>query len=179
MENETTPLINKVNSNNTSSSSNNNNKKSHCSSTWFNCSSSSTTQNNKSSCRTFKYYFYLFGFLILFGFYLQCFQERMPTPLNDVEANQINGFAGLHAFNNYLTQFHTPHPPNSRENGRLYHWLGSLVQEFQLEAKQNNVQVDIITEDDTKVSMKHDWFTTGIYIYIYINKYVYLLKNDQ
>ncbi|KAI9300402.1 hypothetical protein BJ944DRAFT_170883 [Cunninghamella echinulata] len=87
----------------------------------------------------------------------------MPTPLNDVEATKINGFAGLHAFNTYLTQFHTPHPPNSRENGRLYHWLGSLVQEFQLEAKQNNVQLDIITKDDTKVSIKQDWFTTEEY----------------
>ncbi|CAO3608439.1 unnamed protein product [Cunninghamella blakesleeana] len=159
MESETTPLINKTN--NQSSSSNNSNKNSHCSS-WFKCSSSS--QNGKSSCHTFKYYFSIFGFLLLFGIYIQCFQERMPTPLNDVEANDINGFAGLHAFNTYLSQFHTPHPPNSRENGRLHRWLGSLVKEFQLEAKKNNIQVDIITEDDIKVNVKQDWFTKDEYL---------------
>ncbi|KAI8074070.1 hypothetical protein BC940DRAFT_231632 [Gongronella butleri] len=87
----------------------------------------------------------------------------MPRPLGDAEARAVDGFAGWHAFNAYVTQFHTPHPGNSRENGRIRHWIASQLHEFQQQALDNKITIDVIANDTTKTQVRVDWFLKDEY----------------
>ncbi|KAI8096685.1 uncharacterized protein BX664DRAFT_257923 [Halteromyces radiatus] len=87
----------------------------------------------------------------------------MPTPLGDAEAARTDSFPGLHAYNQYLVEFHSPHPANSRENARIKNWIVSLVEDFQTKAQQNGIVMEIISKDDTKLGIFEDIMGKGEY----------------
>ncbi|ORX62633.1 hypothetical protein DM01DRAFT_317427 [Hesseltinella vesiculosa] len=87
----------------------------------------------------------------------------MPRPLGDAEAKAIDGFAGLHTFNTYVSQFHTPHPGNSHENGRIRSWIASLLGDFQSQAQTNHIHMEVIANDTAKTGVQINWFTDNEY----------------
>lgn len=112
-------------------------------------------------CRTLKVYGFILAFLLLVGTYSTWLQSRMPSPLGDAQAAHTDGFAGIHAYNEYLTRFYAPHPSNSRENARIKNWLVSLCEDFQAKANEHGATMDLVANDDTKTTLSQDWFSKG------------------
>ncbi|KAI8985416.1 hypothetical protein BDB01DRAFT_788149 [Pilobolus umbonatus] len=102
--------------------------------------------------------FSLFAFSILISWY----RNILPTALSDFEAKKYDDFSGLHAYNEYLSHFTTPHSVNSRENGVIRDWLLSLAKDFQAEASEKGVQVDVISPQTTDI-VSSNWTGGGNY----------------
>jgi hypothetical protein len=120
---------------------------------------------SKSYKRTYHTYGTSLGFLFLFSLFVHWYRALLPTPLSDVQANQSDDFSGIHAYNEYLSHFTAPHSANSRENGVMRDWIASVATDLQQEATKNGVQVDVISKDTSKDTIKQDWFIPSKYIF--------------
>ncbi|KAI8074069.1 hypothetical protein BC940DRAFT_329612 [Gongronella butleri] len=96
-------------------------------------------------------------FLVGAGALIVYYQDVMPRVLGDVDARDVDGFSGWHAYNEYTRQFHTPHPGNSRENGRIRAWLGSTADDHAKEAAKHNITMEVLHEDPSKPPIRMGW----------------------
>ncbi|KAG0170434.1 hypothetical protein DFQ28_002192 [Apophysomyces sp. BC1034] len=100
---------------------------------------------------TLRTYGSILAFLFFLALTVQWIRTALPSPLSDVEAETLQDFAGLHAYNEYLSKFNSPHPVNSRANGEMKDWLVSVAEQLQTEAEANGVKMDVVANDTTKV----------------------------
>ncbi|KAI9316792.1 hypothetical protein BX666DRAFT_2155425 [Dichotomocladium elegans] len=92
------------------------------------------------------------GFTCFLALFVYGVRSSLPTPLSDRAAEAADAFAGIHAYEAYLTQFtQQPHPVNSRENIAVKSWLDSVVLDLEREAIDRGVKVDVITNDETVI----------------------------
>lgn len=103
-------------------------------------------------------YLFTFGFIALLALAVHGVRVALPEALSDRSAQAKNGFAGMHAFETYLSRFTEPHPVNSRENIAMKAWLDSLAFDFQKEGQKTGVQVDVVTKDGIVVANENVWF---------------------
>ncbi|KAI9261141.1 hypothetical protein BY458DRAFT_439657 [Sporodiniella umbellata] len=108
--------------------------------------------------RTYHVYGIALGFLFLFSYFVHWYRTSLPLPLSDAQAIEQDDFAGVHAYNEYLSHFTAPHPPNSRENGVMKDWLGSVALELQKEAENRGLSMDVIAEDPSRTVIPDGWF---------------------
>ncbi|KAI8361714.1 hypothetical protein BD560DRAFT_404498 [Blakeslea trispora] len=108
--------------------------------------------------RTYHVYGVTLGFLFLFSLFVHWYRAILPTPLSDIEAKKIDGFAGIHAYNEYLSHFKAPHSANTRENGVMKNWIVSVVKDLQRDALANQINMDVIANDTSRDVIAHNWF---------------------
>ncbi|OBZ88842.1 Vacuolar membrane protease [Choanephora cucurbitarum] len=109
--------------------------------------------------RTYHVYGVTLSFLFLFSLFVHWFRAILPTPLSDIQASKLDDFAGIHAYNEYLSHFEAPHSANTRENGVMKDWIVSVVTGLQQGA--DHVKIDIIGNDTSADVISHDWFTNN------------------
>ena len=109
--------------------------------------------------RTYHVYGVTLSFLFLFSLFVHWFRAILPTPLSDIQASKLDDFAGIHAYNEYLSHFEAPHSANTRENGVMKDWIVSVVTGLQQGA--DHVKIDIIGNDTSADVISHDWFTNS------------------
>lgn len=105
-----------------------------------------------------KSYIYLFAAIAVVVLSVFAVCAPLPVALSDTAAEAKHDFAGLHAYNAYLSHLTEPHSVNSRAIIRMQQWLGDLAGEFQLEAKANGLNLDVIVNDTTRAVIRQDWF---------------------
>jgi hypothetical protein len=108
--------------------------------------------------KSFHIYASTLGSLLLLSILIHWYRTILPTPLSDAQAKQVDGFAGIHAYNEYLSHFNAPHSANSRQNGYMRDWISTIAEELQEEAAQKGVVVDVIGKDASKLAFRQDWF---------------------
>lgn len=98
------------------------------------------------------------GFIAILVLLVHAIRSSLPSALS--EAAAADDFAGLHAFEEYLSKLTEPHPVNSREIINMQNWLVSVVEGFQAEAAERNVQIDVVANDSSsRVVAKANWFS--------------------
>ncbi|KAF7728805.1 hypothetical protein EC973_005431 [Apophysomyces ossiformis] len=115
---------------------------------------------------TLRTYGFIFSFLFFLALAVQCVRTTLPTTLSDVEAEAFDDFAGLHAYNEYLSKFNAPHPVNSRANGDMRDWLASVAEELKVEAKANGVKLEVVRKDPIKATSKSFFSDDGEYWFV-------------
>lgn len=103
-------------------------------------------------------YFLLFGSLILLSIVAYGIRTPLPPALSDTAAVAADGFAGQHAYDEYLSKLTEPHSVNSRGNIIVKDWLVSLAKEFQVEAAMNGIRVDVVANDSISAIFQQNWF---------------------
>ncbi|KAI8138287.1 hypothetical protein BJV82DRAFT_582997 [Fennellomyces sp. T-0311] len=99
-----------------------------------------------------------FGFLAIVSLLVYAIRSSLPIPLSDAAAAAVDGFPGIHAYEEYLSKLTEPHSVNSRQNIAMKKWLDSIALDLQAEAKETGVVVDVITDDQTTLAVSSDWF---------------------
>jgi hypothetical protein len=89
------------------------------------------------------------------------YRSTLPRPLSEVEALEQDDFSGLHSYNTYLSHFNMPHSSNQQGNTIMYHWIIDELEAFRDQAEKNHIQVDLITNDTTRLVTKRDRFAQG------------------
>lgn len=117
--------------------------------------------SQESMKRTYHVYGTMLGFLFFFCCVIHWYRSLLPTPLSDAQANEMDDFSGIHAYNMYLSHFTAPHPSNSRENAVMKNWLGSVATELQQEAASRGLKVDVIANDSSRDIIPQKWFSQG------------------
>ncbi|KAI7860970.1 hypothetical protein BDC45DRAFT_529580 [Circinella umbellata] len=115
-------------------------------------------KNNKRKI-TLQTYGFTFGFLVLLTVLVYTIRSSLPTPLSDNAAAVVDGFPGIHAYNEYLSQLTEPHPVNSRANIDMKAWLDKIALDFKKEGELNGIKVDVITNDTITLLTKSDWYS--------------------
>ncbi|CEI88614.1 hypothetical protein RMCBS344292_02996 [Rhizopus microsporus] len=128
--------------------------------------SQATATQRESLKRTYHVYGITLGFLFFFSFFVHWYRSTLPTPLSDVQANNADDFAGIHAYNEYLSHFTAPHSGNTRENGVMRDWIGSVALEFQKEATELGLKMDVIANDTSRDIIPSNWFTENEHWFI-------------
>ncbi|ORZ01204.1 hypothetical protein BCR43DRAFT_486540 [Syncephalastrum racemosum] len=113
------------------------------------------TTDNKSPIKTYAYLFTAIAIVVL-SVFAAC--APLPVALSETAAETAHDFAGLHAYNAYLSRLTEPHSVNSRAIIRMQQWLGDLAGEFKLEAEANGLNLDVIVNDTTRTNIRSDWF---------------------
>ncbi|CAO3592800.1 unnamed protein product [Absidia cylindrospora] len=111
-------------------------------------------------------YVWIFVSLGLLISFIYNYRSTLPRPLSEVEAIEQDDFSGLHSYNTYLSHFNTPHSANQEGNNIMYHWIIDELKAFSDQAKANHIQVDLITNDTTRLVTKRDRFSEGEYWYV-------------
>jgi hypothetical protein len=99
------------------------------------------------------------GSLFLLTFFIHWYRTLLPTPLTDAQAIKVDGFAGQHAYDEYLSRFVKPHSANTRENGVMRDFFGSVALDIQKEALDHGLKMDVIANDPAVDILPHDWFS--------------------
>lgn len=115
-----------------------------------------TSRSNKKS---YHVYGMALGFLFLFAAFIHSFRTKLPTPLSNTQAKELDDFSGIHAYNEYLSHFTAPHSANTRENGVMRDWLASVSLDMQKEATARGLQMDVIANDTSEAVIPQDWFS--------------------
>lgn len=115
--------------------------------------------SGKSSKKSYHIYGSSLGILFLLTLFINWYRTLLPTPLSDAQARQTDNFAGIHAYNEYLSYFTSPHSANTRENGAMRDWFVSIVTGFQNDATERGLQMDVIGYDPSVDIIPQDWFT--------------------
>ncbi|ORX46509.1 hypothetical protein DM01DRAFT_1386182 [Hesseltinella vesiculosa] len=102
--------------------------------------------------------------VFLWGIY-DC-RSVLPRALSDVEAQDQQDFAGLHAYNDYLTKFNMPHSGNQIGNQDIYLWIADQVEQLAAIAKQNDITVDVIAKDNTTLVTKSYRLVADEYLFL-------------
>lgn len=121
-------------------------------------------QRKKSLRKTYHIYGTSLTVLFLFAFLINWYRTYLPTPLSDAQARQLDDFPGSHAYNEYLSRFTAPHSANTRENGYMRDWLADIITDFQKDATERGVEMDVIGHDDSIEILEHKWFTPSKYL---------------
>ncbi|KAI8889092.1 hypothetical protein K501DRAFT_239409 [Backusella circina FSU 941] len=116
--------------------------------------------------KSFHIYASTLGSLLLFSFLIHWYRTILPTPLSDAQAKQVDGFAGIHAYNEYLSHFNAPHSANSRQNGHMRDWISSIAEDLQGEAAQKGLTMDVISKDPSTLAFRQDWFKEQEYWFV-------------
>lgn len=106
-------------------------------------------------------YSYVLGFTLLLIAFVSSIRNTLPTPLSDIEARELNDFPGIHCYNEYLSRFTVPHSANQKENGYIKEWIVDTAREFEKEAIENGINMEIIANDPTDLVSKRNKFSTG------------------
>lgn len=123
--------------------------------------SSQPQQTRTHARKSYHIYGSSLGILFLFAIFINWYRTLLPTPLSDAQARQNDDFAGIHAYNEYLSRFVAPHSANTRENGVMRDWFATLVTDFQKDATDRGVPMDVIGYDPSRDIISHEWFTTS------------------
>lgn len=119
-----------------------------------------------SSKRLYHVYGMALGFLVLFAAFIHSFRTKLPTPLSDAQARELDDFSGIHAYNEYLSRFTAPHSANTRENGVMRDWLASVSYDMQKDATARGLQMDVIGNDTSEAVVPQDWFTDSKFFFL-------------
>ena len=92
------------------------------------------------------------------------YRTVLPTPLSDAQAKEVDDFAGIHAYNEYLSHFTAPHSVNSRENEVMRGFLAGVALDLQKEATEKGLKMDVIDRDTSKDVFSESWYTPGKFI---------------
>ena len=106
-------------------------------------------------------YGYVFGVLLIFVTLIYSIRSTLPTPLSDIEADKVNGFPGVHCYNEYLSHFNMPHSANQKGNIQIKDWIVKLAHELKVEATSHGIEMEIIEQDPTDLVTKRNKFSTG------------------
>ena len=117
---------------------------------------------------TLKTYGFTFGFVAILIVLVYTIRSSLPTPLSDTAAVAIDGFPGIHAYDEYLTHLTEPHPVNSRANIGMKEWLDRIALNFKNEGELNGIQVDVITNDTITIITQNDWYSESKIDFIYM-----------
>ncbi|KAI8334312.1 hypothetical protein BC941DRAFT_432655 [Chlamydoabsidia padenii] len=124
-------------------------------------------------------YFWIFGSLALLVSFIYNYRLTLPRPLSQVEAMEQDDFSGLHSYNQYLSHFNTPHSANQQGNTEMYHWISNELEQFAKVAQQNDIKVDLITNDTTRLVVKRDRYSQGEYWYVESRNVMIRLHGQQ
>ncbi|CAO3640157.1 unnamed protein product [Cunninghamella echinulata] len=113
----------------------------------------------------FKAYLYIFGSLLFLILFIASFRSTLPRPYSLVEAGD-DEFSGIHSYNEYLSHFKQPHSANQYHNTDIYEWIIKQVKNMAETAKENNINVDLITNDTVNLVTQRDKYSEGEYWYI-------------
>ncbi|GAN08298.1 Zn-dependent exopeptidase [Mucor ambiguus] len=133
----------------------------------------------KSSKRSFHVYGMALGFLVFFAAFIHSFRTKLPTPLSDTQANELDDFSGIHAYNEYLSHFTAPHSGNTRENGVMRDWLASVSQDLQKEATARGLQMDVIANDTSEAVIPQSWFNENEHWFIHSRNVIVRLNGTS
>lgn len=114
--------------------------------------------------KTYHIYGTTIGFLLIFSFLIHFYRTVLPTPLSDAQAKEVDDFAGIHAYNEYLSHFTAPHSVNSRENEVMRGFLAGVALDLQKEATEKGLKMDVIDRDTSKDVFSESWYTPGKFI---------------
>ncbi|KAI8350607.1 hypothetical protein EDC96DRAFT_567382 [Choanephora cucurbitarum] len=108
-------------------------------------------------------YGYVFGVLLIFVTFIYSIRSTLPTPLSDIEASKVNGFPGVHCYNEYLSHFNMPHSANQKGNIQIKDWIVKLAHELKVEATSHGIEMEIVEQDPTDLITKRNKFSTEEY----------------
>ncbi|KAI8068242.1 hypothetical protein BC940DRAFT_346598 [Gongronella butleri] len=116
--------------------------------------------------RSWQSYASVFAAVVVFLLGIYACRSALPRALSDVEAYEANDFAGLHAYNEYLTRFAMPHSGNQVGNAEMYQWIAGHVEDLAAVAHSNKIKADVITSDNTTLVTQSNRFVKGEYWYL-------------
>ncbi|KAI8582948.1 hypothetical protein K450DRAFT_225601 [Umbelopsis ramanniana AG] len=97
----------------------------------------------KKSSASWKIYIVISGIFAFLAIFSYCVRSSLPEALTDEQAAAINGFAGQHAFDEYLSGQIEPRPGSSKANRNYRQWLLRTVRDL-----SNNHTASVEIDED-------------------------------
>jgi hypothetical protein len=101
------------------------------------------TQAAKKSSASWKIYIIITGIFAFLGIFSYCVRSTLPEALTDEKAAAIGGFAGQHAFDEYLSVMTEPRAGSSKGNRNHREWLLRTVRDL-----SNNYTASVEIDED-------------------------------
>lgn len=100
-------------------------------------------QAPKKSSASWQIYLLITGIFAFLGIFSYCVRSSLPEALSDERAAAVGGFAGQHAYDEYLTVLTEPRPGSSRANRKYREWLLHTVRDM-----SNNYTTSVEIDED-------------------------------
>lgn len=108
-------------------------------------------QAPKKPSASWQIYLLITGIFAFLGIFSYCIRASLPEALTDEQAAAVGGFAGQHAFDEYLSVLTEPRPGSSRANRKYREWLLHTVRDI-----SNNYTTSVEIDDGSIQFVERD-----------------------